>query len=132
MLTQAFAVFIVVLSGAALGWLCRRLPVRPIAQDLGAAVLGWIAGFIGTVLVTVLVAVWWQSSLGSGGLGAVSVGFSGVGLVIGVAAVVLLAGLARFALLRLGAKAPRVFRTHSAVFIGAGSALLSALWTLLI
>jgi hypothetical protein len=129
-LTQAFAVFIVVLLGAALGWLCRRMPIRPIAQDLCAAVLGWIAGFIGTVLVMVLVAVWWQSSLGSGGLGAVSVGFSGVDLV-GLAAVVLLASLARLALLRLGAKAPAVVRTHSAVVLGAGFALLSALWTLL-
>lgn len=127
MLIRALAVFIVVLSGAGLGWLCRRIPVRPIAQDLGAAVLGWIIGSIGTVFVTALIAVWSQSARGSGGLGAVSGGLSDEDLVIGVVAVVVLASVARFALARPGA--PPVFRRQSAVFIGAGSALLSALWT---
>ena len=115
--------------GAAAGWLCRRVPVRPIAQDLGAAVLGWVIGVIVTTLVMLMAALWWQSLSGSGGLGAVSVGFSLAGLALGIAATVLAATLVRLALLRLGAKAPAVVRTHSAVVLGAGFALLSGLWT---
>ena len=34
------------------------MPVRPIAQDLGAAVLGWVIGVIVTTLVMLMAALW--------------------------------------------------------------------------
>ena len=78
MLTTAVAPLLSLLLGGGAGYLAGRAPVSPLAQSLGAALLGWAAGaLIGVV-------VWLQRSSQKSGVAAVS-----VGLVEGVASIAL-------------------------------------------
>ena len=118
----------VLILGAAAGWVCEQVPVRPLARNIAAALLGWTIGSVGPMVLTLLVLTWWQQTQGSGGLGAVSAGFAEV-TVFGIAAPVVLAITAWLASDRLAAIMPAVVGTHSSIFTGGACALVSALLT---
>ena len=67
-MTTAVAPLLSLLLGGGAGYLLGRVPVSPLAQSLGAALLGWTAGaLVGFV-------VWLQRSSQESGVAAVSVG----------------------------------------------------------
>ena len=49
---RALVIVTALIPGAAAGWLCEQaclVPVRPLAQNIAAALLGWIVGSVGAV-----------------------------------------------------------------------------------
>ena len=48
-LMRALVIVTALIPGAAAGWLCEQVPVRPLAQNIAAALLGWIVGSVGAV-----------------------------------------------------------------------------------
>jgi hypothetical protein len=80
--------------------------------------------FVGAIAVVVLVLIALRS--GSGGLGAVSLGLSEV-VLLGIPALVVVAGATYFALRRLGWSRDGL-ATHGSIIFGGGAALIAALW----
>lgn len=104
--------------GLGSGWLCQRLPLRPIARDIVSAVVGWIIGGVSAVFVTILLALQREDTAG---LGAISMGLSDVTL-LGLVAMVAVAIGGHLALRRSS------FSNYSSILLGAGAAVIAALW----
>jgi hypothetical protein len=104
--------------GLASGWLCQRLPLRPIVRDIVSAVVGWILGGVSAVFVTILIAMQRDDTAG---LGAISLGLSDT-TALGLLAMMAVAIVGHLALRRSG------FSRYSAILLGAGAAVIAALW----
>jgi len=110
--------------GLASGWLVHRIPIRPIAQDIGATLIGWVVGCFTVGAVAFVWLIFFHLEAERGGLGAVSLGLSET-IVIGLPIAVLLAIVARTALARTG---PARLASQSPILLGGLGALLGALW----
>ena len=108
--------------GAAVGWVCSRVPVWPVARLVAAAVIGSLVGFVGVFLLVLLT----MSRSGRGGLGAVSFGVSEA-VLLGAPAIVLVAAGVYFALRWIGWSSADVTR-YGPIILGGGTALIAALW----
>ena len=104
--------------GLASGWLCQRLPIRPIVRDIVSAVVGWIIGGVSAVFVTILIAMQREDTAG---LGAVSLGLSDA-TTLGLLAMMAVAIGGHLALRR------STFSKYSSILLGAGAAVIAALW----
>ena len=81
LITLAFAALV----GAGLGYIAGRVPISPLIQSVGAALLGWIAGSATRVVV------WFLRNPPDSGIAAVSVGLLEVAM--SAALVTMAAGL---------------------------------------
>ena len=109
---------VAVVLGLASGWLCQRLPLRPITRDIVSAVVGWILGGVSAVFVTILLAMQREDTAG---LGAISLGLSDK-VALGLVAMMAVAIVGHLALRRSS------FSRYSSILLGAGAAVIAALW----
>ena len=96
---RSIGVILAIGFGLGSGWVVRHLPVRSIAQDLGATRIGWLLGCLIVAAVALAGLVFLPKG---GGLGAVSFGLSET-VILGLPMAGLLAVVGRTALHWLGA-----------------------------
>jgi len=116
---RLWAVVVALALGVAQGWLCQQLPLRPVVKDLAAAIVGWMAGGISALLMSILLTVRTDTA----GLGSVSFGLTEA-FIFGVPAMILLALLGRVGLRHVGSSS---LATQPPILLGAVAAVMGAL-----
>lgn len=119
--TPIVAYVTVTCAGTVAGWVCSLLPVRLVFRVVAAAVVGVCIGLVGTAVALFLEI----SRAATAGIGAVSVGLTGVGT-LGLT-LLAIAAAAALSCERLGFSS-RLIRRYGPVVVGSGTALITALW----